>query len=115
MKKQLIITVLIILLMPALATANFAIKFENTSDQKMVYNFYWLDHPFKSVHPANLAAGELGAQQSRDLSNHYENGKYFVIWSDRDDIIHEMLLDIKEDITQITVTPEDWSFEKGRI
>jgi hypothetical protein len=104
-----------ILLLPALASANFGIKFENTTDQKVVYIFYWLDHPFESMRPANMAAGELGVQQSRDLTNHYKNGMYYVIWKDRDDLIHEMLLDIKEGITQITVTPGNWSFEKGEL
>jgi hypothetical protein len=115
MKKLLIIIVLIILLVPALASANFGIKFENTSNQKMIYIFYWLDHPFKSLQPANMAAGELGALQSRDLSNKYVNGKYYVIWRDSNESIHEMLLDIKEGVTQITVTPKDWSSEKGEI
>ena len=113
MKKLLI--VLIILLVPALASASFGIKFENTSGHKMVYIFYWLDHPFESMQPANMAAGELGAQQSRDLSNRYVNGKYYVIWRDRDESVHEMMMDIKEGITQITVTPDNWSFEKGGL
>jgi hypothetical protein len=113
MKKPLII--LVILLMPALVSANFGIKFENTRSQKMIYIFYWLDHPFESMHPANMAAGELGALQSRDLSNRYVNGKYYVIWRDSDESIHEMMMDIKEGITQITVTPDNWSFEKDGL
>lgn len=111
MKRLLI--VLMILFLPALASANFGIKFENTSGQKMVYIFYWLDHPFESMQPANMAAGELGALQSRDLTNRYINGKYYVIWRDRDESIREMMMDIKEGITQITVTPDNWSFERG--
>ena len=111
MKKFLFI--LLILLVPTLASANFGIKFENTSGQKMVYIFYWLDHPFESMHPASMAAGELGALQSRNLTNKYVNGKYYVIWRDNNESIHEMMMDIEEGITQITVTPDDWSFEKG--
>ena len=111
MKKLLII--LVILLMPALVSANFGIKFENTSSQKMVYIFYWLDHPFESMHPANMAAGELGALQSRNLSNRYVNGRYYVIWRDSNESIHEMMMDIEEGITEITVTPKDWRYEKG--
>lgn len=115
MKKSLIATTLVALLVPAMASANFGIKFENTSNQKMVYIFYWLDHPFDSMQPANMAAGELDALQSRDLSNKYVNGKYYVIWRDRDDLMHEMMLDIEEGITQITVTPKDWSFERDEL
>lgn len=115
MKKLLIATTLVALLVPAMASANFGIKFENTSNQKMVYIFYWLDHPFDSMQPANMAAGELDALQSRDLSNKYVNGKYYVIWRDRDDSMHEMMLDIEEGITQITVTPKDWSFERDEL
>jgi hypothetical protein len=113
MKKLLI--VFIILLLPALASANFGIKFENTSGEKMVYIFYWLDHPFESMQPANMAAGELGALQSRDLSNRYVNGKYYVIWRDKDESVHEMLMHIEEGITEITVTPNNWSFEKNGL
>ncbi len=113
MKKLLV--VLVILMMPALVSANFGIKFENTSGQKMVYIFYWLDHPFESMQPANMAAGELGALQSRDLANRYVNGKYYVIWRDSDESIHEMMMDIQDGITQITVTPDDWRYEKGGL
>ena len=113
MKKLLII--IAVVLMPALAFANFSITFENTYDKKMVYIFYWLDHPFKSLRPANMAAGELGAYKSRGLSNHYKSGKYYVIWRDNDEQLHEMMLDIKDDVTRITVTPKDWTPEKGGI
>ena len=113
MKKLLVL--LIMLLLPALASADFGIKFENTSGQKMVYIFYWLDHPFESMNPANMAAGELGALQSRILSNRYVNGKYYVIWRDSDEFIHEMMMDVEEGITEITVTPHDWSFEKRNL
>ena len=60
-----------------------------------------------------MAAGELGALQSRDLSNRYVNGKYYVIWRDSDESIHEMMMDVEEGITEITVTPKDWRYEKG--
>ena len=96
MKKLLF--VIAVVLMPALASANFSITFENTSDNKMVYLFYWLDHPFKSFRPANMAAGELGAHKSRGLSSHYKSGKYCVIWKDNDEQMHEMLLDIQDDV-----------------
>lgn len=113
MKKLFII--IAIVLMPAFAFANFSITFENTYDKKMVYLLYWLDHPFKSLRPANMAAGELAAYKSRGLSNHYKSGKYYVIWRDTDEQLHEMLLDIKDDVTRITVRPKDWTSEKDGI
>jgi hypothetical protein len=113
MKKFLI--VFIIVLLPAVAFANFSIKFKNTSKEKMIYSLYWIDHPFKSLRPANMVAGELRALESRSLSNHYINGQYYVIWRDTNDIKHEMLIHIQDEVTQITVTPSNWSFGKGDI
>jgi hypothetical protein len=112
-KKYVII--FMIVLFPAVAFANFSIKFENTSNEKMIYSLYWIDHPFKSLRPANLAAGELRASESRSLSNRYINGQYYVIWRDASDIKHEMLIHIQDGVTQITVTPLDWSFGGGDI
>ena len=62
-----------------------------------------------------MATGELRALESRSLSNHYINGQYYVIWRDAGDIKHEMLIHIQAGVTQITVTPSDWSFGKGDI
>jgi hypothetical protein len=107
MKKFLII--FIIVLLPAVAFANFSIKFENTSEEKMIYSLFWIDHPFKSLRPANLAAGELKALESRSLSNHYLSGQYYIIWRDDSEVRHEMLIHIQDDVTSITVTPLSWS------
>ena len=109
--KKLIIIIAVVLI-PALSLASFSITFENDSDNKMVYIFYWLDHPFKSFRPANMAAGELQAHKSRGLSNQYKSGKYCVIWRDNDEQMHEMLIDIQENVTRIKVTPQQWIFEK---
>jgi hypothetical protein len=110
-----ILIVFSILLLPAVAFANFSIKFENTYNKKMVYILYWIDHPFNSLRPANMAAGELKALESRSLSNNYRQGKYYVIWRDESDIMHELLIDIQADTTHITVTPLNWSFETADI
>lgn len=107
MKKFLII--FIIVLLPAVAFANFSIKFENTSSEKMIYSLFWIDHPFKSLRPANLAAGELKALESRRLSYHYNSGQYYIVWRDDNEVRHEMLIHIKDDVTHITVTPQAWS------
>ena len=107
MKKFLII--FIIVLLPAVAFANFSIKFENTSSEKMIYSLFWIDHPFNSLRPANLAAGELKASESRRLSYHYNSGQYYIVWRDDNEVRHEMLIYIQDDVTHITVTPQYWS------
>ena len=107
MKK--IIIILVIVLLPAVAFASFSIKFENTSSEKMIYSLFWVDHPFKSLRPANLAAGELKALESRRLTYHYNSGQYYVVWRDDNEVRHEMSIYIQDDVTHITVTPLSWS------
>ena len=107
MKKFLIIVSIVLL--PAVALANFSIKFENTSNEKMIYSLFWIDHPFKSFRPANMAAGELKASESRRLSYHYNSGQYYIVWRDDNEVRHEMSIYIQDDVTHITVTPESWS------
>jgi hypothetical protein len=107
-----IFIILMLLFIPNVIYANFGVEFKNDKDKKMIYIFYWLDHPFESMHPANMAAGELGAFQSRKLSNKYIPGKYYVIWRDTSETIHEMLIDIEQNVSYITITTENWIFEK---
>ena len=107
MKK--ILFILIIVLLPAVALANFSIKFENTSSEKMIYSLFWIDHPFKSLRPANMAAGELKALESRKLTYQYKSGQYYIVWRDDNEVRHEMSIYIQDDVTHITVTPLSWS------
>ena len=107
MKKVLFI--LIIVLLPAVALANFSIEFENTSSEKMIYSLFWIDHPFKSLRPANMAAGELKALESRKLTYQYKSGQYYIVWRDDNEVRHEMSIYIQDDVTHITVTPLSWS------
>ena len=104
-----ILFILIIVLLPAVAFANFSIRFENTSSEKMIYSLFWIDHPFKSLRPANMAAGELKASESRRLSYQYRSGQYYIVWRDDNEVRHEMLIYIQDDVTHITVTPLNWS------
>ena len=113
MKKVFII--IAIILLPAVACASFTIKFENTHDAKLIYFLYWIDHPFKSPRPANLAVGELKALQSRDLTSKYTNGKYYVVWAHDSETINEMFIDIQYNVTGITIMPEKWIVEKEDI
>ena len=109
MKKFLIIAGIVLL--PAVALANFSIKFENTYSEKMIYSLFWIDHPFKSFRPANMAAGELKALESRKLTYQYISGRYVVVWRDDNKVRHEMSIYIQDDVTHITVTPSSWSSE----
>ena len=108
--------ILAIVFLPSVVPANFSVEFENTSDQKMIYLFYWLDHPFKSFRPASMAGGELKALQRRKLINSYQSGKYCVIWKDNlGEWRHKILIDVKGDVSHITVTPQDWYYEKANL
>ena len=103
-----------VLFLPSVVLANFSIEFENTSAEKMIYLFYWLDHPFKSFRPATMAGGELEGLQSRKLINSYESGKYCVIWKNNlGEWEQKIFIDVRGDVSHITVTPQDWRYEKG--
>lgn len=68
------------------ADCRFRVKFVNDTDQKVVYTFDWIDHPFytrhnKLVGPYNLAGGELGPGQEVLLKSEYTCGEYYVVWT----------------------------------
>ena len=62
MKKMLVI--IAIILMPAIAFANFSIQLDNNTGKKMFYLLYWVDHTYDWPHPFNLAGGELSPQKA---------------------------------------------------
>ena len=95
-----------IFLIPSLALATFAVQLENTFDRKMYYYIYWIDHPYGWVAPANMAGGELNAAEKILLDGNFEQGKYRIVWKDRDQWKNEMLMHINKDVTMITVKPE---------
>ena len=104
MKKLLII--LTIILLPSFAFATFSIQFDNTTDRKVFYALYWIDHTYDWPHPFNLAGGELGARETIDLNVSYQNGQYFVIWSDRDHWQNKVMINANKGVTSVMVTPE---------
>ena len=103
MKKS--IVVLSIILIPTIAFANFSIQLDNTTGKKMFYLLYWIDHTYDWPHPFNLAGGELQASESIDLRSDYQNGKYFVVWSDNGDWQNKVMLNVNDDIKSVIVTP----------
>jgi hypothetical protein len=103
MKKMAII--LFFLLMPTAAMAEFSIRFENTFDQKMTYMLYWVDNPFEVKKPFNMAGGELGALESREISP-FSAGKYLVTWRGDGNRANDLNLQIDEGVSFVTVTPE---------
>lgn len=103
MKK--LILILAIVLLPAIAFANFSIKFDNTTNKKMFYLLYWIDHTYDWPQPFNLAGGELKASETVDLKVSLHNGQYYVIWSDDGDWQNKVMMDINDDIKSVTVTP----------
>ena len=93
-------------LVPSLALASFAIELENTFDRKLYYYIYWIDHPYGWGAPANMAGGELNAAEKARLDGNFQQGKYRIVWKDKDRWRNEMLMYINKDVTLITVNPE---------
>ena len=110
MKKILII--IAILLIPAVAFANFSIQLDNTTVKKLFYMLYWVDHTYDWPYPFHLAGGELKASESIDLKSNYRNGKYFVVWSDRGDWHNQVMMNVNDDIKSVHVTPINTSMKK---
>jgi hypothetical protein len=103
MKK--ILVIIAIILIPAIAFANFSIKLDNNTAKKMFYLLYWVDHTYDWPQPFNLAGGELQASESIDLRSNYQNGKYFVVWSDNGDWQNKVMLNVNDDVKSVIVTP----------
>ena len=110
MKKFLIVTAIILL--PSVAFATFSIQFDNTTDRKMFYALYWVDHTYYWPYPFNLAGGELDAKETIDLNVRYKTGRYFVIWSDRDQMKNKVMMNVNAGITSVKVTPETSKMQK---
>ena len=110
MKK--LIFVLVIILLPAIAFANFSIKFDNTTTKKMFYLLYWIDHTYDWPHPFNLAGGELKASETVDLNVSLTNGQYYVVWHDDAGWKNKVDMNVKDDIKSVTVTPIKSSMKK---
>ena len=109
--KKLPIIVAIILL-PSIAFATFSIQFDNTTNKKMFYLLYWIDHTYDWPQPFNLAGGELEASETVDLKANYQNGKYYVIWSDDADWQNKVLMNVNDDVKSVIVTPIKSSMKK---
>ena len=103
MKK--ILAIIAIILMPAIAFANFSIQLDNNTAKKMFYLLYWVDHTYDWPQPFNLAGGELQASESIDLRSNFQNGKYFVVWSDNWDWQNKVMLNVNDDVKSVIVTP----------
>ena len=110
MKK--IVLILVIFLLPALASANFSIQFDNTTSKKMFYLLYWIDHNYDWPHPFNLAGGELKASETVDLNVSLRKGKYYVIWSDHKDWQNKVVVKVNDDVKSVVVTPIKSSLHK---
>lgn len=103
MKKLVIILAIIVL--PCLALASFSIQLENTTNKKMFYMLYWVDHHYDWPHPFNLAGGELQASETIELDSNYKNGRYFVIWYDQNKWKNTVDVNVGSGVTSVKVTP----------
>ena len=104
------IMILAMVLLPSSAFAGFTVRLENNFDRKMLYFIYWIDHPYGWLAPANMAGGELEAAETAQLGGSFQQGKYCIVWQDKDQWKNEMLIHIKKDVTRITVRPEKIEF-----
>ena len=105
-----LIMIAAMVLLPSLTLASFSVRLENNFDRKMLYFFYWIDHPYGWRAPANMAGGELEASETTHLGANFQQGKYRIVWKDKDQWKNEMLIHVKKDVTQITVRPEKVEF-----
>ena len=110
MKK--ILVIIAIILIPTIAFANFSIQLDNNTGKKMLYMLYWVDHTYDWPYPFHLAGGELEASEGIDLKSSYQNGKYFVVWSDKDDWQNKVMMNVNSDVKLVVVTPIKSSMTK---
>lgn len=103
--KKLVIT-LLMLLLPALASAAFHVEIKNNLEKKMYYGMYWIDHNYKEiVGPVNIAGGELEAGQSSASDFNFPAGKYIILWrvAENDDCIKIPFI-VNPETTKVTLT-----------
>jgi len=110
MKKLFLI--LTIVLLPSLALASFSIQFDNTTDKKMFYLLYWVDHNYDWPYPFNLAGGELKASETIGLKQNYPNGQYVVIWCDEGNWQNTLKINVGAGSTSVKVTPINFRQQK---
>ena len=108
MKK--ILLVLMILFLPTSVLADFSVTFKNTSDSKMYYELFWVNHPFDWPFPSRMAGGELDVSQSFDLSVNYEPGKYYVVWRDGKEWKRRFPVVVDDTVTSVRFTPKEAIF-----
>jgi uncharacterized protein YciU (UPF0263 family) len=110
MKKLLMVTAIILL--PSVAFAAFSIQFDNTTNKKVFYALYWVDHTYDWPYPFNLAGGELDPKEIIDLNVRYKGGQYFVIWSDQGQWQNKVMMNVNTGITSVKVTPVGSKMQK---
>ncbi len=103
------ITLFILLILPALASASFHVEIKNNLDKKMYYGMYWIDHNYKEIiGPANIAGGELKAGHSSASDFNFPAGKYVILWRvpETDDYM-EIPFVVNPGTTKVTLTPKE--------
>ena len=108
MKK--IMLILMILFLPTSVFADFSVTFENSSETKLYYHLFWVNHPFDWPFPVRMAGGELDASERIDLSVDYKPGKYFIVCRDEKEWQRKIPVTVYEIVKSITVTPEEAIF-----
>lgn len=107
--KKLIVAVAIIMCTFLFLGNAFAltIEFKNDTQEKYIYNFYWIDNPYAYGKMA-MAGGELLSDQSNTIQDEYSPGKYYVIWFQRNSAPDDVIIipfSIEESIGKIILSP----------
>ena len=115
MRHEKINVILTIILLPtiAFATGPFQSSLIIPPAKKCFTCFTGLIIPMLNwPHPFNLAGGELEASETVDLKVNYQNGKYYVIWSDDADWQNKVMMNVNDDVKSVIVTPIKSSMKK---
>jgi hypothetical protein len=111
-KMTKILAIILIISFPIVCYADFTVEFKNTHSDTLIYLLYWLDHPFNSMLPANLAGGELSSKALRKLQNKYQYGKYLLIWRNiygQEEYISEYVIKIDTPFKHVILYPSTFN------
>ncbi|TET59644.1 MAG: hypothetical protein E3J47_08150 [Candidatus Stahlbacteria bacterium] len=80
--KRIILFVLIIVTFFISSSNAFNMRFENTTDKTLIYEFLWLESDWEvgKHQVASVAMGELQAGDSNTLIADFKPGPYVIVW-----------------------------------
>jgi len=77
------LTLILLLSLVTLSHAKFDVQLKNSSDKKLTYIIYWIDHPFRHYGKYIMAGGELFPNNKWIIKSNWPTGTRWVIqWCD---------------------------------